>query len=343
MDHARRTRSNQTNSYAKIIAGFLIISLSFAIVGLGFLWWWYHQSQKPPLTNQTQPISIIIPVGSSTRQIANILAENQLIRSPRGFLVYTRLNHLDGKYQAGEYQFQPGADLDTLTQSLQFGTYQGISVTFIEGWRREQFAQKLAQQFGPDSNFEPQAFIDQTADLEGQLFPETYQFETEATTQDIISTLHQHHLDQMQKLTNQTNLTPSQLVILASLIEREAAKDQDLPMISGILQNRLAIGMPLQVDATMQYVKASKTCTYTCDDWWPTPLAADKELDDPINTYQYPGLPPQPIANPGLRSLQAAANPKDNDYLYYITDNSGQMHYATTLDQHNANVQKYLR
>ena len=343
MDYTRRSSKKQSNSITKIIAGWLIISLSFALIGLGFFWWWYHQSQKTPVTNQTETITITIPAGSSTRQIANILVENQLIRSTRGFLIYTRLNHLDGKYQAGEYQFQPGTDLNTLTQSLQFGTYQGISVTFIEGWRREQFAQKIAQQFGPDSNFDPKAFIDQTADLEGQLFPETYQFQTDATTQDIISILHQHHLDQMQEISNQTNLTQSQLVILASLIEREAAKDQDLPMISGILQNRLAIGMPLQVDATMQYIKASQTCTYTCDDWWPTPLAVDKELDNPINTYKYPGLPPQPIANPGLRSLQAAANPKNNDYLYYITDDTGQMHYATTLEQHNTNVQKHLR
>lgn len=343
MDHARRKSQKQSRPIITIILSFIGILICFSLIGLGFLWWWYSQSQKSPITNQTQPITITIPAGSSTRQIANILVENQLIRSARGFLIYTRLNQLDGKYQAGEYTFQPASDLESITQGLQFGTYQGVYVTLIEGWRREQIAQEIAQQLGTDSNFDLKAFIDQTADLEGQLFPETYQFETDATTQDVISTLHQHHLDQMEEITNQTNLTPQQLVILASLIEREAAKDQDLPMISGILQNRLAIGMPLQVDATMQYVKASQTCTYTCDDWWPTPRAADKELDDPINTYQYPGLPPQPIANPGFRSLQAAANPKDNEYLYYITDNSGQMHYATTLEQHNANVQKYLR
>src|SRR5690606_9313849 len=106
----------------------------------------------------------------------------------------------------------------------------------------------------------------------------------------------------------------------------------------GILQNRLDLGMPLQVDATLQYIKAKGG-----ENWWPTPLAVDKELESPYNTYKYPGLPPGPIANPGLNALRAAAQPTQSEYLYYISDRQGNMHYAVTYDEHLANVNKYLR
>jgi UPF0755 protein len=110
--------------------------------------------------------------------------------------------------------------------------------------------------------------------------------------------------------------------------------------------NRIRLGMPLQVDATVQYAKANLSCEgtgYPCSEWWPTVYLEDYKLKSPYNTYLISGLPPAPIASPGLSSLQAAANPEDNDYLYYIHDKSGVVHYAKTYDEHLANVQKYLR
>jgi UPF0755 protein len=124
---------------------------------------------------------------------------------------------------------------------------------------------------------------------------------------------------------------------MASLIEREARIDTSRQMVSGILWKRLDNAWPLQVDATLQYVKGGK------NDWWPEPLAVDKSLNSPYNTYQNTGLPPAPIANPSLSSIKAALSPTDSAYWYYISDLQGNMHYGVTLDDHNANVNQYLR
>ncbi len=136
----------------------------------------------------------------------------------------------------------------------------------------------------------------------------------------------------------------AQAVILASLIEREAISDEERPYIAGILLNRIEIGMPLQVDATVQYAIGSKRCVSKIDcDWWQTPTRADLEIVSPFNTYTFTGLPQAPIANPGIMSLRAALEPVDSDYLYYIHDPEGRIHYAETLEEHNSNVAQYLR
>jgi UPF0755 protein len=133
-----------------------------------------------------------------------------------------------------------------------------------------------------------------------------------------------------------SNLTFSQAVILASLLERETKTDTERPIVAGILINRLNLGMPLQVDASVQYAVGTPA------DWWPIITLNDLKVNSLYNTYKYAGLPPAPIANPGLSSFKAALNPAQTDYLYYISDTSGQIHYAKTLAEQNANIAKYL-
>ena len=134
--------------------------------------------------------------------------------------------------------------------------------------------------------------------------------------------------------------TLNQVITLASLIEREAKTDSSRKIVAGILYNRLGIDMALQVDATLQYIKGYNPIH---KDWWAPPLAQDKNIDSLYNTYKYPGLPPGPICSPSLSSIEAALNPSSSNYLYYITDNQGNMHYAVSFDQHNKNVNTYLR
>ena len=143
--------------------------------------------------------------------------------------------------------------------------------------------------------------------------------------------------------TSDMDLTQDQ-VILASLIERETKTAEERPIVAGILINRLNVGMALQVDAAVQYAIGSTKCTVqsTKCDWWPILTKNDLASASKFNTYKYPGLPPTPIANPGTSSLTAAFNPTGNDYWYYIHDNDGQIHYAKTLSEHNANIAKYL-
>ena len=135
-------------------------------------------------------------------------------------------------------------------------------------------------------------------------------------------------------------LSKNDIVIIASLIEREARFSEDRPLISSVLHNRLSIGMKLDIDATVQYALG-----YHEDkkNWWKKGLTLkDLEINSPFNTYTNPGLPPKPIANPGLASLQAALDPANTEYLYYISDKTGHNHYAKTLLEHNANIKRYL-
>ncbi len=113
-----------------------------------------------------------------------------------------------------------------------------------------------------------------------------------------------------------------------------------MPVVAGILWNRVELGMALQADATLQYVKGYDEVEGS---WWTPPTVADKNLQSVYNTYRYPGLPPSPIANPGIVAIQAALNPTLTDYLYYLHDRTGEIHYARTLEEHNANVASYLR
>ena len=181
---------------------------------------------------------------------------------------------------------------------------------------------------------------DQLPSHEGYLFPETYLLPHNSTIQSIVTTLTDTFNDRYKEVTlGKTTLNQSQLVILASLIEREGRKDEDRPLIASVIYNRLAIGMPLQIDATVQYALGYNSYEKT---WWKKDLTYDDlKINSTFNTYTNTGLPPTPICNPGIKSIQAAANPANTNYLYYITDKNGVNHYAATLDQHNANIRKY--
>ena len=135
-------------------------------------------------------------------------------------------------------------------------------------------------------------------------------------------------------------------MILASILERETRNADEAPIVAGILTNRLQISMALQTDATVQYAVANlkfKNQNLKLENWWVQPTKEDLKIDSPFNTYKFAGLPPAPISSPGLIMLKAAANPSDTDYLYYIHDSEGVIHFAKTLKDHNANVRKYLR
>jgi UPF0755 protein len=146
---------------------------------------------------------------------------------------------------------------------------------------------------------------------------------------------------QMREDAKKTGLTFAQTITLASIVEREGKTDSDRPMIAGILLNRIKLGMPLQVDATLQYTLGYQPFAKT---WWKKELSVDdKKINSPYNTYANVGLPPAPIANPGMASINAAMYPTSSDYLYYLHDKTGTAHYAKTIEEHNANIQKYLQ
>jgi UPF0755 protein len=203
-------------------------------------------------------------------------------------------------------------------------------------------AEAFSQVLG--SSFDKAQFIRLAKPQEGFLFPDTYlipQLMTPEAAVNLLRKTFDKRVDEtVRAKIADKGLSLNDAMILASIIEREARVPKDMQIVAGILENRLAAGIPLQVDCTLQYIRGYDAKEKT---WWPVPLSEDTKRKSPYNTYLNKGLPPAPIANPSMDAVNAVINPVSSDYLYYISDTKGGMHYAKTLEEHNQNVQTYLR
>lgn len=315
--------------------GIIFLIGSIVTVGIAGIWFW--QQLQPVSSQDTSLQAFSVPKGQAISVIANRLAEEGYIKHPLAFRFVVWREGLEQDIQAGSFDIGKSMTVEEIALTLTKGT-EDLWVTIPEGKRVEE----ISMLFSELSEFDAQEFITLAKPDEGFLFPDTYLFPRLATSRSVHSllrtTFDEKFSTEVLPTINPTEAEVRRIVTLASLVERESRHPEDMKMVAGILQNRLDLGMPLQVDATLQYIKAKGG-----ENWWPTPLAVDKELESPYNTYKYPGLPPGPIANPGLNALRAAAQPTQSEYLYYISDRQGNMHYAVTYDEHLANVNKYLR
>jgi UPF0755 protein len=213
---------------------------------------------------------------------------------------------------------------------------QDLWVTVPEGQRAGEIAETLKNKL---PNYDP-SWDKVLEENEGYLFPDTYSFPKEADIDLVVKTMRDNFESKYKTLdTSKTNLTKEEIVTLASLIEREARHDEDRPIVSSVINNRLNAGMKLDIDATLQYILG-----YQSDQkrWWKEGLTnEDKTLRSAYNTYANAGLPPGPISNPGIESLRAAISPSQTEYFYYITDGSGTNRYGKTLEDHEANIEQY--
>ena len=318
------------------IFGFLLL----VITGVGVSAYALSQLQ-PASSTPGEKTKFIIPKGQAISIIGNRLAEAKLIKNPLAFRFYVKYKGLGGKIQAGSFELTPDMTLGEIAQELTTGT-DDLWVTIPEGWRIEEIAESLARQ--ELVNFDEEKFVELAAASEGRLYPDTYLVSRDASTESIYnlltSTFEQKIVQGLEEEIEESEYELDEAIIMASLVEREAANEEEMTEVAGILWNRHRIGMPLQVDATLQYVKGYSA---TQKSWWVPPTAADKQLSSPFNTYQSPGLPPQPIASPGQAAIKAALMPAETDNLFYIHDRQGVIHTAEDLDTHNANVAKYLR
>lgn len=299
---------------------YLIFFLVLISVGSVF---YVKQMFLPVSVDETQ-IDFLITKGSPVSLIGNNLYKAGFIKNPIVFKFYVQLTNSQNKIQAGEFSLSKNLSLDQILEELKKGPKE-IWVTIQEGLRREEIALKFATTLSKDEEFTKE-FLSLTKDKEGYLFPDTYLFPKSISASAIVAKM----LSTFDKKVG--DVTYSEL-IMASLIERETLGNSEKPIVAGILYKRIDNDWPLQVDATLQYIKG---------DWKPV-FSIDKELKSPFNTYKNLGLPPVPIANPGLTSINAAKNPESSDYWYYIHDTKGVIHYARNIDEHNNNVQRYLR
>lgn len=338
----RKTKNTEEPSLKKFSLFFIPLLFFIILLGGGFFWWsWVNGTPDNQLTTSQ---SFVIKKGESISSIAQRLAEKKLIRSALAFKIKVRLDGLENKIQAGSFSLKPSLSPQETLVVLTHGTTD-LWLTFPEGWRKEEFAQRLGANL---TDFDASQFLRLAENYEGQLFPDTYLLPKESSPSAVLSfflnNFQKKFTTDMESILAQSGLTKKEALILASLVERETKSDKDRPIVAGILLNRLKADWPLQIDATLQYALANLRCSSKSDcDWWITPTAADKKINSPYNTYLNKGLPPAPICNPGLSSIKAVVNPQDSDYWFYISDTKGQMHYARTVEEHNENIVKYLQ
>ena len=319
---------------------FVVAAVAAALVSI----FWYFSATAAP-SSRTDEVRFVITKGSSATKIAADLEEAGLIKSALAFKVYTQLNDEAGSIPPGEFSVPQNLSIEELIAHLREGPTE-LWVSIPEGLRREEIAERVISQLnmsGADAIAFREEFLALTRDEEGYLYPDTYLFPKDASAQVVVDRL-TSTFDTKFTYDGSGVLTREEAVILASIIERETITAEERPMVAGILLNRISEDWPLQADATAQYALGTSRCgrKIGCD-WWVPPTRDDLQINSPYNTYVVQGLPPGPISNPGISSLNAAANPTPNDYMFYIHDTDQIIRYAETLDEHNANVQRYLR
>jgi UPF0755 protein len=290
-------------------------------------------------------ISVVVPAGAPFGSVAAKLEQKGIVSSAAGFKTLARLRGATAKIQAGEYLFQEPATPGRVLDRLVAGDTIRLHLTIPEGFSLREIAARLETSEFTDTT----AFLPLTADpefirslgidadsLEGYLFPETYTFGSRTTSRELLRAM----VAQFKKRTpadllqqaRRHGLNRHQLVTLASIIQKEAGSNQEMPLISAVFHNRLKKGMPLQADPTVIYgikeFDGNLTRRHLLE---PTPY----------NTYRMAGLPPGPITNPGNDALQAAADPAPVDYLYFVARGDGTHQFSSTLAEHNAAVRRF--
>ena len=323
----------------------ILIAFSFALVVIAAaIALFCYQVLLVPVTPE-KPVSITITPGTSLHKIARQLESSGVIRNALALRLLARWEQRAGQVQAGTYRFQSAARPAQILERLIKGDVEKVSLTIPEGFTLQQIIERIADagygrmevltKLAHDRDFIHSLQINADS-LEGYLFPETYLFAPgvdERTLLQMMTSQFRTHLD--DKLLQQAKaqgLNLHQLVTLASIIEKETAAVEEMPLISSVFHNRLQRGIPLQTDPTV---------IYGMKDFDGNITRKDLTTPTPYNTYLIRGLPPGPIASPGLEALQAAAAPATTHYLYFVARGDGSHQFSTTLREHNAAVNKY--
>ncbi len=323
---------------------FLIFSILFVVLILApiVLNQYYNYLLKSRSTQESFQIFIIKP-GQPIAQIAKNLEKAGLVKNALAFRLLVAQMGIAKNIQYGDFRLSPNKTSREIAQELTHGAID-VWVTLPEGMRVEQQADLIESKLKVSSNdkyqFDKKEYIKLAQ--EGYMFPDTYLIAKDAAAKDIVERLRQTFDEKVAKnlLVTSSGLSEDEIVILASLIEKEAKSDEERSTIAGILLNRVDVGMALEVDATVSYAKGYDSANNT---WWPTVTVADyKSVKSSYNTYLNTGFPPAPIASPGLESIRSAASPAQTDYFYYLHDSKGQIHYAKTVEEHNKNIQDFL-
>jgi UPF0755 protein len=332
-----------------------------------------NQAQlNQPISVDNHPVHFVIEPGTPARMVGQSLQKAGLINDDLLFEAYVRVNGLENRLNAGAFVLAPNMTLVQIVDVLLHAEAASVAVTIPEGWRLEQIADYLTStSIFKDNPAAGTAYLHQAAtsdlaglnpaqypflqgrpagvSLEGYLFPDTYAI---PAAKPSAADLLQRQLDNFAKrvpplyaqavAAGDTTLSLYEVLTLASIVEREAVMPDERPTIAGVYLNRIAANMNLDADPTVQYALGYQK---ERNQWWKTPIFLEEysTVQSPYNTYLNPGLPPGPICNPGLSSIQAVLKPDKHEYLYFVAlpDGSGRHVFAKTLEEQQINVQKY--
>ena len=295
-----------------------------------------------------EKVKFKITEGMDAAEIARRLERTGVIDSGFKFRMLAKFKGYEDQLKIGSYTFTTGMTYDEVFTKLLAGAPEVLTVTIPEGFTVNDIANRLSNLgivnydtfISKARDFAPFGYIERKSntfyDCEGFLFPDTYEVTTDMTSEDVLYMMTDNFdyrlSDAMREKAKEEGLSIYDLITLASLVEKEARYAEDRPIIAQVFFKRLKIGMPLQTDASLQYLMDAPKEDVSI---------ADTQIDSPFNTYQHMGLPPGPIANPGLASIEAVLYPANTDYLYFVADRSGHNHYAYTYDEHLDLVNQY--
>lgn len=315
------------------------------MTGIVFIFLMYTYGNTPTGPSRAEQV-VEIPPGMTLRQVSHSLAEKKLLNEPSTFILYTYLQGKQNQIQAGEYLFSPSMPPWKILNALTQGGSVLYTVTIPEGYRITEIAELLESKGLVDKA----KFIEETRNqellasfqipsgsLEGYLFPETYKFSKKAGAKQIVKTLldtfrERVHQSGREQQAQEMNFTFHEIVTLASLIEKETGLGKERELISSVFHNRLVKKMRLQTDPTVIYAMVNFDGNIR---------KKDLSIDSPYNTYKHFGLPPGPIASPGLESIRAALAPADTEFLFFVSRKDGSHQFSTNYKDHTQAVQKY--
>lgn len=334
------------NTMRKFKRNILIILLLIVLASTYAGYSYYNTLGLPVDVNDSKDIVVNIPKGSSTSKIANILEEKGLIRNELYFRYISRQRNIGQKYQAGDYKLNRSQSIDEIIEKLTSGDVyvETVKFTIPEGFELTQIVDRLVGVEDLNLNRDKLLDIMENGDfdfkflneipkgedrLEGYLFPDTYEVLKDANEKDIIvmmlNRFDRAFKEEYYERAQELNMSIEEVIVLASIIEREARVDSERPIISSVFHNRLKRDMLLQSCATIQYVLGERKEKLTYK---------DLEIESPYNTYMNVGLPPSPIASPGETSIKAALYPEDTSYLYFVAKGDGSHVFSKTYQGH---------
>ena len=332
----KKNVSLQGRNFLYLLLG-VMLTLCVLVAAMTYGW-----SQGLPVASAAgEPVALTIKQGMSTQSIGEMLYSKGLIRNVLYFRLVAKSEGLENALQAGDYAFTPNMTPKEMLMMIAQGKTSYVKFTIPEGFTVDQIAKLLGEKKLADpnkfralaKNFAPYTYMAAAPDLvyraEGFLFPDTYRVPRGITEEQLLKMMAHQFDSQLTPAIRQKalemGLTIRDLVILASLVEKEARIEKDRPIIAGVFMNRIKQDMPLQSCATIQYILG-----------YPKPelTIQDTEIPSPYNTYRNMGLPPGPIANPGIASINAVVSGNITDYLYFVADSKGAHHFSRTYNEH---------